>query len=73
MFAKLIFNILNTVAPSFLIGSSSFLAEARITIISQLSDEFAFRLDRLKDVGVSYPCMSEKKEKLLLILKRLYW
>ena len=43
---KLLYNVVSTLAPLFLIGSSS--------------DEFEIRPDRTKDCGVICPCASEK-------------
>ena len=37
---KLIYNVVNTLAPSFLIGSSSFLHVTRTTITSRTSSKF---------------------------------
>ena len=37
---KLMYNVVNTLAPSFLIGSSSFLQEMRTTIKSWTSSKF---------------------------------
>ena len=37
---KLMYNVVNTLAPSFLIGSSSFLQVTRTTITSQTSSKF---------------------------------
>ena len=49
---------MNTLAPSFLIGSSSFL-QVTITDMHKL-DEFEFRRDPTTDYGVSCPWASEK-------------
>ena len=38
---KLMYNVVNTLAPSFLIGSSLFLQERRTTIISRTSSNFS--------------------------------
>ena len=48
---KLLYNVVTTLAPSFLIGSSSYLQVTRTSI----TDEFEIRLDRTKDCGVSCP------------------
>ena len=37
---KLLYNVVSTLAPSFLIGSSSFLQVTRISITSQMSSKF---------------------------------
>ena len=52
-------NIVSTLAPSFLIGSSSYL-QVRRSIIYNISDKFEFRSDSAKDCEVSCPGVSEK-------------
>ena len=47
-------NLVSTLAPSFLIGSSSYLL-AGIQDIYNISDEFIFQPDLTKDCGVSCP------------------
>ena len=48
---------MNTIAPSFLIASSSYL---QVTRNPYVSDEFEIRPDRTKDCGVICPWASEK-------------
>ena len=51
---KSMYNVVNTPAPSFLIGSSSsILADKEDN--HNISDEFEFQLDSTKDCGVSCP------------------
>ena len=44
-------NLVNTLAPSFLVGSSSFFAGIKDN--HNISDEFKIKPDRTKDCGVS--------------------
>ena len=55
---KLTYNVVNTLAPLFLIGSSSYLQVMRTFITSQTS--LKIRPDRTKDCGVSCPLASGK-------------
>ena len=48
------YNLVSTLGPSFLIGSSSFLQVTRTTINS--SQGFEFRPDRTPDSRVNCPC-----------------
>ena len=51
---------MNTLVPSFLIGSSSFFILAGNKDMHESLDEFDFRQDPTTDYGVSYPWASEK-------------
>ena len=52
---KLLYNVVSTLAPSFLIGYSSYIVLAGNKDIHNISDEFEIRPDRTKDCGVSCP------------------
>ena len=51
---KLLYNVVSTLAPSFLIGFSSYL-QIYNEDIHNISDEFEIRPDPTKDCGVSCP------------------
>ena len=56
---------MNTLAPSFLIGSSSYLQVTRTSITSRM--KFEIWPDRTKDCGVSCPWASEKNPHRLIM------
>ena len=53
------YNLVSTLAPSFLIGSSSYLQH-------NISDKFEFRPGSTKECGISYPLVLEKFRGIVL-------
>ena len=61
---KSTYNVVNTLAPSFLIGSSLFLQERRTTIISRMSLNFS----QIRPRTAELPALTESKNSHRLIM-----